>query len=158
MIPYEELVAALARWRARRGLPTGLGDYLGEPARASFDPAQGDHSREDVVELGDEALEGELEPVHAYGAYAGEADMHAAADVGDGDDGFDRSGESADLMEFGAPGSEESTRPAGLAGLVDGPGAAQGAAPAAPDGPHGAVEAKPPARGRSPRGGRRRRK
>ena len=157
MIPYEELVAALARWRARRGLPTGLGDYLGEPARAPFESAQGDHSREDVVELGDEALEGEVEPAHAYGAYAG-TDMHAASGIGDGDDGFDRSGESADLIAFGAPGSEESTKPAGLAGLVDGPGVAQGAAPTAPEDADGAAEARPPAKGRSPRGGRRRRK
>src|ERR1051326_5241567 len=39
MIPYEELVTALARWRARQGLPTGPGDYLGEPAPASYNYA-----------------------------------------------------------------------------------------------------------------------
>ncbi|HUS65324.1 MAG TPA: hypothetical protein VMZ28_12305 [Kofleriaceae bacterium] len=36
MIPYEDLVAALSRWRARQGLPSGPGDYLGEPAQASY--------------------------------------------------------------------------------------------------------------------------
>ena len=37
MIPYEELVSALSRWRARQGLPSGPGDYLGEPAQRSHD-------------------------------------------------------------------------------------------------------------------------
>jgi hypothetical protein len=36
MIPYEDLVAALSRWRARQGLPSGPGDYLGEPVEASY--------------------------------------------------------------------------------------------------------------------------
>ena len=34
MIPYEQLVAALASWRQRQGLPAGPADYLGEPAEA----------------------------------------------------------------------------------------------------------------------------
>lgn len=31
MIAYEDLVSALAAWRARNGLPVGAADYLGEP-------------------------------------------------------------------------------------------------------------------------------
>jgi hypothetical protein len=155
MIPYEELVSALARWRARRGLPTGLGDYLGEPARASFDAHSADHSRDDVVELGDEAIEGMVEPaMHSHGDHAGEADYPVAGDGEAGDDGFDVP-ERSDLMEFGAPGSEESTKPAGLAGLIDGPDdPAIDAAP--PDERPRAAEPVPHAKGRSPRGRRRR--
>jgi hypothetical protein len=37
MIPYDELVAALASWRQRQGLPAGPADYLGEPAQANYD-------------------------------------------------------------------------------------------------------------------------
>lgn len=36
MIPYEDLVAALSRWRARQGLQSGPGDYLGEPAAVQY--------------------------------------------------------------------------------------------------------------------------
>ena len=36
MIPYEDLVAALSRWRARQGLPSGPGDYLGEPVQMQY--------------------------------------------------------------------------------------------------------------------------
>ena len=39
MIPYEELVAALASWRQRQGLPAGPADYLGEPSQARYDDA-----------------------------------------------------------------------------------------------------------------------
>lgn len=63
MIPYEELVAALARWRARQGLPTGPADYLGEASTAPYDyvAAPVDHSQEDVVDLSDDMLEGVVE-------------------------------------------------------------------------------------------------
>jgi hypothetical protein len=36
MIPYEDLVASLSRWRARQGLPSGPGDYLGEPVQTPY--------------------------------------------------------------------------------------------------------------------------
>jgi len=73
MIPYEELVAALARWRAERGLATGLSDYLGEPASAarvaygySAPVVVVDHSRDELVELaGDELIDGVLEESRA---------------------------------------------------------------------------------------------
>jgi hypothetical protein len=68
MIPYEELVAALSRWRAAQGLPTGPADYLGEPAPVRYDymssamPAQpGMVVQEDVVDLSDEMLDGVVE-------------------------------------------------------------------------------------------------
>ena len=63
MIPYEELVAALARWRARQGLPTGPADYLGEATTVPYDyvAPQADHSQEDVVNLSDDVLEGVVE-------------------------------------------------------------------------------------------------
>jgi len=42
MIPYEQLVAALASWRQRQGLPAGPADYLGEPVAATaYDDASG---------------------------------------------------------------------------------------------------------------------
>lgn len=146
MIPYEELVAALARWRARHGLPTGLGDYLGEPPP----PAHGgqalrDHSRDDVVEIGDEHLEGMIESQVAHENGAGEHDLH--------DHG-------PDLVDFGAPGTEESTKPAGLAGLID-PGTPPDVeidAAHEPDDHGPSAESKPAAKGRSRGGGRRRRR
>ena len=67
-----------------------------------------------------------------------------------------------DLVDYGAPGSEESTKPAGLAGLIDA-GSMGGDVDAPLD--HGAddhrdapAEPKPVATGRSRGGGRRRRK
>lgn len=59
MIAYEDLVAALASWRARNGLPTGPADYLGEPpppAPVSFE-AYEDRSADEVVNLSDESLD-----------------------------------------------------------------------------------------------------
>jgi len=158
MIPYEELVSALARWRARRGLPTGLGDYLGEAPPPAFEmqSAAPDHSRDDVVELGDEMLDGVVEESHLHHAGYGPA-QGRATDAGDGS--FD-----GDMMDFGA--HEESTKPAGLAGLaasamdagvapgVDAELEGEAELPAEPELP---AETKP-ARGRSRGGGRRRRK
>ena len=81
MIPYEELVAALSRWRAAQGLPTGPADYLGEPAPVSYDyvstaapehGAYGGHggalAHDDVVDLSDDMLDGVVEEsqVDAY--------------------------------------------------------------------------------------------
>jgi hypothetical protein len=159
MIPYEELVAALSRWRARRGLPTGLGDALSDPAgRGSFD-----HSRDAEVELGDEQIEGMVDAQE--GEVAGDRAVADSELVGDRDS----------MMEFGAL-SDEATKPAGLAGLVPPSGAPQaeyplhrlgdgagdladadaattiGPDPAAAD-PSDAAEPKP-----KRRGGRRRRK
>jgi len=36
MIPFDDLVAALAIWRERNGLPVGAADYLGEAAPVSY--------------------------------------------------------------------------------------------------------------------------
>ena len=65
MIPYVELVAALATWRQRQGLPAGPADYLGEPAPASYDyqpvaGAAGGYG-EDVVELSDDLMDSVVE-------------------------------------------------------------------------------------------------
>jgi hypothetical protein len=151
MIPYEELVVALARWRARRGLPTGLGDYLGEPAPAAAGahdfqtpPAVADHSRDDVVELGDELLDGVVED-GALGGYG--EDEVAAQRAGNGE-----SLEPMDLADLGDHPSE-TTRPAGLAGLA----APEVDAEPVPGEPEPGAEEQPSAKGRS-RGGRRRRK
>jgi hypothetical protein len=68
MIPYEELVAALAHWRAKNGLPTGSAEYLGEMAPITGMPmpivtpsapppaqaSQRQNELDDVVELGSE--------------------------------------------------------------------------------------------------------
>ena len=77
MIPYEELVAALAQWRQRQGLPAGPADYLGEPQQAGYDytpsePADGGYGAnvpygtggaygEDVVELSDDMMDSVVE-------------------------------------------------------------------------------------------------
>ncbi|HEU5058355.1 MAG TPA: hypothetical protein VFU21_17605 [Kofleriaceae bacterium] len=75
MIPYEQLVAALASWRQRQGLPAGPADYLGEPVAATaqydYTPADGGDSAyaggyggaygEDVVELSDEMMDSVVE-------------------------------------------------------------------------------------------------
>lgn len=76
MIPYEQLVAALASWRQRQGLPAGPADYLGEPATAPYDyqPAAagggygggysggyGGGYGEDVVELSDDMMDSVVE-------------------------------------------------------------------------------------------------
>jgi hypothetical protein len=66
MIPYDELVAALASWRQRQGLPAGPADYLGEPAQASryddYAPAAASGGYgEDVVELSDEMMDSVVE-------------------------------------------------------------------------------------------------
>jgi hypothetical protein len=65
MIPYDELVAALASWRQRQGLPAGPADYLGEPSQARYDDyapatASGGYG-EDVVELSDEMMDSVVE-------------------------------------------------------------------------------------------------
>ena len=59
MIPYDELVAALASWRQRQGLPAGPADYIGEPAPARYDyaPAAGSGYGDDVVELSDDMMD-----------------------------------------------------------------------------------------------------
>ena len=41
MIPYHELVSALADWRTRQGLPTGAADYLGEHEPLTSAPLDG---------------------------------------------------------------------------------------------------------------------
>ncbi len=66
MIPYDELVAALASWRQRQGLPAGPADYLGEPAQARYDDydagaSAGGGYGEDVVELSDEMMDSVME-------------------------------------------------------------------------------------------------
>lgn len=77
MIPYEELVAALAQWRQRQGLPAGPADYLGEPQQAGYEytpsePAGGGYGAnvpygtggaygEDVVELSDDMMDSVVE-------------------------------------------------------------------------------------------------
>jgi hypothetical protein len=77
MIPYEELVAALAQWRQRQGLPAGPADYLGEPQQAGYDytPSEtagggygasvpygtGGAYGEDVVELSDDMMDSVVE-------------------------------------------------------------------------------------------------
>lgn len=64
MIPYDELVAALASWRQRQGLPAGPADYLGEPVRAGYDyapAASGGGYGDDVVELSDEMMDSVVE-------------------------------------------------------------------------------------------------
>lgn len=85
MIPYEQLVAALASWRQRQGLPAGPADYLGEPAEtggydyASAPPAESAYGGdaygggygneaygasaygEDVVELSDDMMDSVVE-------------------------------------------------------------------------------------------------
>ncbi|SRR6266545_8066392 len=138
MIPYEELAVALARWRARHGLPTGLADYIGEPAPAAamrvLPPS--DHSRDDVVEIGDDLLDAEVEEPPVYvpaGNHAGNAAVVSQDDLIDQDEKFPELG-------------EESTQKAVLAdvSLPD-----PVALPAAPDG-------KPQARGRRGTGRRRR--
>lgn len=62
MIPYEDLVAALSEWRVRQGLPTGAADYLGESSATRYDfaaPLTQMAGDSDIVEVGDEMLEGE---------------------------------------------------------------------------------------------------
>jgi len=74
MIPYEQLVAALASWRQRQGLPAGPADYLGEPVAATaYDDASGGSPGdaygggyagaygEDVVELSDDMMDSVVE-------------------------------------------------------------------------------------------------
>jgi hypothetical protein len=141
MIPYEELVAALSRWRARRGLPTGLGDALNDPAAGqSFD-----HSREAEVELGDEQIEGMVD------AHEGDLAGEPAAGYTDGE----LVGDQGSMMDFGALPSDEPTKPAGLAGLVD-LGDADAATVIQPD--PGAAESEAAEPKPKRRGGRRRRK
>src|SRR5947207_13359646 len=84
MIPYEELVSALARWRQRQGLPTGPADYLGEPAPASYDyaPRAGEAAPAgdaggDFMDLSSEMVEAE-ESQPAY-----EPNIFASEPVGD---------------------------------------------------------------------------
>jgi len=67
MIPYDELVAALASWRQRQGLQAGPSDYLGEPAQPRYDDdyaasagASGGYG-EDVVELSDDMMDSVME-------------------------------------------------------------------------------------------------
>lgn len=71
MIPYEELVSALAMWRERNGLPVGAADYLGEPPApepvsfAAYEsrPAAPEGAELDVVEdipVSEEYVEAEL--------------------------------------------------------------------------------------------------
>jgi hypothetical protein len=113
MIPYEELVAALSRWRARRGLPTGLGDYLGEPPAPEPEAAL-DHGH-DVVQLDDELID-HVEEVgprdYAYGrpqyedrSVQGYREEHGQVEVDE-------------LLDYHQPLQDEATRPAGLAGIT----------------------------------------
>ena len=72
MIPYEDLVAALSRWRARQGLPSGPGDYLGEPSQVSYQgyvapPPSGSRPAAAVVEeeveyMSDDLIEEQSRP------------------------------------------------------------------------------------------------
>jgi hypothetical protein len=90
MIPYDELVAALANWRQRQGLPAGPADYLGEPAQTSYDYAPpaapaasggygGGFGGEDVVELSDEMMDSVVEEQSSpYTVEAEETDYAAA--------------------------------------------------------------------------------
>lgn len=129
MIPYEELVAALARWRARRGLPTGLGEYLGEPPGASaafaaaYEPPVADHSADDVVELGGDLLDGSIDEALGDGHPPYSQEISLGEPLDDGDDLTAHSpdvpdaAEAMDLDDYGAT-APEGTRPAGLAGLI----------------------------------------
>ena len=156
MIPYEELVAALARWRARRGLPTGLGDYLGEPpgaaaalAAAAYEPPVADHGHDDVVELGGDLVEGSIDdPLEGHPPYSQEISLGEPLDDGDDLTGHGHDAEAMELEAYGAT-APEGTRPAGLAGLI-----ATDNRPLDPDepDPEPTSEARPPqavARGRS---------
>lgn len=84
MIPYEQLVAALASWRQRQGLPAGPSDYLGEPAPAGYDyaPAAGGGYGDDIVELSDDMMDSVVEEQSS--PYAVEA-METVDDGGQGD-------------------------------------------------------------------------
>ena len=104
MIPYEQLVAALASWRQRQGLPAGPADYLGEPAEpgaydyASAPPAESAYGGdayggaaaygndaygaspygEDVVELSDDMMDSVVEePSSPWSVEASEVDEGA---------------------------------------------------------------------------------
>lgn len=157
MIPYEELVAALARWRARRGLPTGLGDYLGEPpgaaaalAAAAYEPAVADHRHDDVVELGGDLVEGSIDDPLGDGhpPYSQEISLSEPLDDGEELTAHGPDVEAMELEAYGAT-APEGTRPAGLAGLI-----ATDDRPLDPDepDPEPTSEAQPPqaaARGRS---------
>jgi hypothetical protein len=173
MIPYEELVAALTRWRARRGLPTGLGDYLGEVAPAPFEPPTlaAPAGSGDVVDLGDELLDGMVDgSPHDYrygdrelgGQMADGAGELAAGEAIDARDELLDSVDVVDYSAYGSHGSEESTKPAGLAGLAPPPEVVAEPVPLMerePDASAGGDsdgDTKPVARGRSR--GRRRRK
>jgi hypothetical protein len=127
MIPYEELVAALSRWRARRGLPTGLGDTLGEApvpvasyTRTAYEPPVADHSADDVVELsGGDLGEGSIDDPLADGPPPYSQEISLGEPLDDGDDlGHGHASlEARDVEDYGGTAPEE-TRPAGLAGLI----------------------------------------
>lgn len=99
MIPYDELVAALASWRQRQGLPAGPADYLGEPSQARYDdyppavsaPAGGGYGggySEDVVELSDEMMDSVVEEQSSpYSVVAEEMEyaVHGESDTQDQD-------------------------------------------------------------------------
>lgn len=155
MIPYEELVAALARWRARRGLPTGLGDYLGEPPgasaalAASYQSPVADHGHDDVVELGGDLVDGSIDDPLGDGHPPYSQEISLGEPLDDGDDLVAHAHE-AEAMEIEAYGATapEGTRPAGL-GLI-----ATDDRPLDPDepDPEPTSESRPPqavARGRS---------
>ncbi len=105
MIPYEELVAALATWRQRQGLPAGPADYLGEPAPASYDyqpvaaAAAGGYG-EDVVELSDDLMDSVVEEQsNRYAVEAEEMDYGAQVGSDTQDEDIDSYLESAMPVE-----------------------------------------------------------
>jgi hypothetical protein len=152
MIPYEELVTALARWRARRGLPTGLGDYLGEPAQPApaYDAqtAVAEHGPDDVVEIGDELLDGAIEEPPAYD-YESDAGMRPTGVPPDApESGFRQAARWGDPLD--ARGADDEALGTPLASELDDVAAIE--VEPVPTGP------APEARGRSRGGGKRRRR
>jgi hypothetical protein len=105
MIPYEELVTALAHWRTRHGLPAGAPEYAralsvpAEPAdtRDGMDPLMADDAHildigtsDDVLESMDEPMSvgaghGQAPPIHRQSSASG---YESAGRLATGDDDF----------------------------------------------------------------------
>src|SRR5690606_41588939 len=84
MIPYEELAAALTRWRARQGLPTGPADFLGEAPPATFDYLAAQPAGEAPDQQGYGAEQGHAEQGYAEQGYAEQGYAEPYADQAHG--------------------------------------------------------------------------
>src|SRR5690606_28811318 len=84
MIPYEELAAALTRWRARQGLPTGPADFLGEAPPATFDYLAAQPAGEAPDQQGYGAEQGHAEQGYAEQGYAEQGYAEPSADQAHG--------------------------------------------------------------------------